>query len=326
MIFIIIILLVILIVFLQLNSFYKSSVAHKNSNVAISKFQENIPDNLLFVNFGSTYAMYAFSGYHDLKLNAFNFSIDAQSLEMDDRLMRKYSTHIAPGATVVICLAACVTYYRYSMVSDKARYYEFLDKDDIPDYSIVKAVRSRFFLSPRKIKTLVISLVKGQTAKTIYSDYSTIPSQETMKNNMKGMAEGWISLFNLRDLKQKDDSPVNEENKAFNTMILKSMFEYSLSKGWKPVVVIPPFSALLNNYFGEEFVSNSLGNMVKNAIGDLDIPLLDYRKHPTFQEDYYSFLDGGFRLNKIGSIKFIKMVIRDLDDKGYHLSNATLAY
>ena len=325
MILIIIILLVVLIVVLLLNSIYKSSVAYKNANVSISKFKESIPDKLIFVNFGSTYAMYAFNGYKDLRLNAFNFSTDAQSLEMDDILLRKYSTHIAPGATVVICLAACVTYYRYSMVADKDRYYEFLGKEEIPDYSIVKAVRCSFSISPKRIKSLVISFVKGHTVKTIYSDYSSIPSLETMKNNMKEMADGWITLFHLKNLKEKDDSPVNETNKIYNTNVLKSMFEYCLLKGWKPVVVIPPFSDLLNNYFGDEFVSSSLGDMVKNAIGDLDIPLLNYRKHPAFQEDYYSFLDGGFRLNKNGSIKFVKMLLRDLNDKGHHYTNTTIA-
>lgn len=324
MIIILVVLAVGFVAFILLNSMYKSSVTYKNANVAISKFNEKIPDNLQIANFGSTYAMYAFNGYKDLKLNAFNFSIDAQSLEMDDRLLRKYTTHIAPGATVVICLAACVTYYRYSMVVDKARYYEFLEKKDIPDSSIVKYIKSRYPITPIRIKSMAASIIKGQATKTIYSEYTSPLTMEAMKKNMKRMADGWIKLFHLKDLKQKDDSPVNEQNKAFNTNILKTMIGYCMSRGWRPVVVIPPFSDLLNAYFGDEFVSNSLGDMIRNAIGDSDIDLLDYRKHPSFQKDYVSFLDGGFRLNKNGSIKFIKMVLQDLNGKGHHLTNETL--
>ena len=325
MIVILVVLAVGFVVFLLLNSIYMSSVAYKNTNVAISKFKEKIPDHLQFVNFGSTYAMYAFNGYNDLKLNAFNFSIDAQSLEMDDRLLRKYASHIAPGATVVISLAACVTYYRYSMVADKAKYYEFLGKDDIPDYSIVKFIKSRYPITPRRIKSMAASMVKVQRTKSLYSEYASPLPMEAMKKNMKGMVDGWIKLFHLKDLKRKDDNPVNEANKSFNTKMLRLMFEYCLTKGWKPVVVIPPFSDLLNAYFGDEFVSSSLGDMINNAIGDFDISLIDYRKHPSFQEDYASFLDGGFRLNKNGSIKFIKMVLHDLNGKGQHLTNETLA-
>lgn len=312
------------IVFLAVNSIYKGSVAYRNTHVVINKFNDLIPNNLQLVNFGSTYAMYAFNCYDDLKLNAFNFALDAQSLEMDDKLLRKYSSKIAPGATVIFGLAACVTYYRYSMVSDKSRYYEFLTKSDIPDYSIVKALRCRFPLSLRRLKSFIAAIVKGQDVKTIYSDYPSQVTQEKMVANMRGMADGWINLFHLKDLQQEDTGVTNLENKTFNTSLLRTMFEYCLNKGWNPVVVIPPFSDILNQYFGEDFIASSLNDMISQARRNLNVEVLDYRMHPAFQQDYGLFLDGGFRLNKRGSEKFVKLVLRDLNTKGYNLTNSSI--
>lgn len=321
---VIIILAVGILAYILLNSIYKRSVAYKNANTAILKYQKEIPANLQLVNFGSTYSMYAFNSFDELSINAFNFAIDAQSLEMDERLLKKYASHIAPGATVIFGLAACVTFYRYSMVSNKTRYYEFLNKKDIPNYSLSSALRHYFPLSIGRLKSMIGTTVRGQEANDIYAGYPSVLSRETIEINMQRMADGWINLFHLKNLEQKDESKENEKNKAFNTNLLRSMFEYCLNKGWKPVVVITPFSDVLNKHFGEEFVASSLGDMVKTANEGLGVELLDYRNHPSFQLDYSSFLDGGFRLNKKGSIKFVKLVLQDLNNRGYNLTNSTL--
>lgn len=323
---VVILIVICIIVFFLLNSLYKSSVAYRNANIANAKYKEGISDKLKFVNFGSTYAMYAFNSYDELRLNAFNFSLDAQSLEIDERLLRKYASYIASDATVVFCLAACVTYYRYSMVTDKSKYYVFMGRKEIPDYSLIKAIRCYFPLTVDRLKSMIVTFIKGNEIRTIYSSYKSFPTHEAMINNMRGMADGWIKLFRLNDLKRKDDNPVNEENKRFNTQLLRSMFDFCLSKGWNPVVVIPPFSDILNQHFGEEFISNSLYEMISQASKGLQVEVLDYRLHQDFQHDYSSYLDGGFRLNKKGSIKFVKKLINDLNNKGYNLSNETIGY
>ena len=321
---IIIALAFLVLVFILLNLIYKSSIAYKNANNSIYKFKQYIPDNLKLVNFGSTYAMYAFNSYKILKLNAFNFSIDAQSIEMDERLLKKYTSYIAPGATVIFGLAACVTYYRYSMSLNKMRYYDFLIKSDIPDYSLYNAFRHLFPLSSSRLKAMLITILRQEKVKDIYAGYSSYLTREHMELNMKAMANVWINLFHLRDLKQKNSNLNNEQNKVFNTNLLRSMFEMCLSKGWKPVVVITPFSDILNQYFGEEFISASLDDMINKASDGLNVEVIDYRTHPAFQQDYSSFLDGGFRLNQKGSVKFVKVLLNDLNDKGYNLTNKTI--
>ncbi len=321
---ILIILSVGIIAYILLTSIYRNSIAYKNANVAILKYQGDIPDNLQLANFGSTYSMYAFNSYNELRINAFNFSIDAQSLEIDERLLSKYASHIAPGATVIFGLAACVTYYRYSMVSNKTRYYEFLNKKDIPNYSLSCAVRHYFPLSLGRLKAMAGAIVRHHEEKDIYAGYPSSLSREAMELNMQGMANGWIKMFHLADLKQRDSNVDNEHNKDFNTTLLRSMFEFCLSKGWKPVVVITPFSDILNKYFGDEFIATSLGDMISKATDGLNVDVLDYRLHPAFQQDYSSYLDGGFRLNKKGSIKFVKQVLNDLNIKGYSLTNSTI--
>lgn len=216
-----------------------------------------------------------------------------------------------------------MTYYRYSMVSNKTRYYEFFDKKDIPNYSLSCAIRHYFPLSFGHMKAMIGAIIRHHEVKDIYSGYPSVLSREAMELNMRGMANGWIRMFHLTDLKQRDSNVDNEHNKDFNTNLLRSMFEFCLSKGWKPVVVITPFSDILNKYFGDEFITTTLGDMVNKATEGLHVDVLDYRVHPAFQQDYSSFLDGGFRLTKKGSIKFVKLVLNDLNMKGYSLTNST---
>lgn len=314
-----------IIAYALLNSIYRKSIAYKNANVAIQKYHKDIPENLQLVNLGSTYSMYAFNCYDELRLNAFNFAIDAQSLEMDERLLKRYSSHIASGATIIFGLAACVTFYRYSMTLNKTRYYGFLNKKDIPSFSLLCALRHYFPLSLGCMKALLGTIIRHNEEKGLYSGYPPVLSREAIELNMRAMANGWIKMFHLTDLKQRNTNMDNEHNKDFNTSLLRSMFEFCLSKGWKPIVVITPFSDILNKYFGDEFINTSLGDMVNKATDRLQVDVLDYRVHPAFQQDYTSFLDGGFRLNKKGSIKFVKLVLNDLNTKGYSLTNSTIS-
>ncbi len=316
------ILFLIIVGYICINLLYIRTNDYKNDHLPYRKFNSSISSNLKFVNFGSTYALYAFDGYKDLQLDAFNFSLPSESLEIDRVLLHKYSDKIAHDAVVVFCLAACVSYYRYKFVVDKSNYYGFLGKNEIPCYSFTDYLKYHFPLCGRRIKKVFRIFIDKSKNNSIYSGpYIT---EEQSQKNMKSVAECWISLFRLKDMKQADKSEDNEENLQYNIEVLHSMFDFCLEKGWHPIVVIPPFSASLNNYFGEDFIEHSMNRLIKGAIGNKDIPVLNYRTSKEFQNQISFFEDGGFKLNKCGSMNFLKILMKELSSHGYILNNSTI--
>ena len=306
------ILLLLIIGYLLVNVLYKQTNAYKNQFLPARKQLQGVPYNLQFVNFGSTYTMYAFNSYDELQLNGFSFATDAQSLEIDNVLLHQYANHIKEGATVVFGLASCVSFYRYSMTSNKGLYYTFMIRCDIPAYNILEALNYYF---PIRLGTLkrIKSLVKDADE---YSDviekFPPTCSDAMAVLNMKAMAEGWCRMFRLKNLKESSNDGVNMVNQEYNANLLKSMVLFCKEHKWKPVFVITPFSAELNQYFSDEFVNSALYKMMEPSVQEYKVPIYDYRKCESFQHDKASFLDGVFRLSKFGCRKFMRHLLNDL--------------
>lgn len=282
-----------------------------------------VPNNLRLAVFGSTYAMYALNTFTDLRLNAFNFAMDAQSIEIDNLLLHKYASHISDGATVIFGFAACVTFYRYRMTTDKSKYYRIFKPKELPDYSFLNNIKRVISLTNIKNRLKVALLGNPNT------DYCIAPeegcaSREKRDYYLKSLVNGWIDLFGLQDLKEKDVSAKNQANMDFNTELLVSMVEFCLQHNWKPVLVITPFSHLLNEYFGKDFLDNSIRSMLGKVAAMYNIPYLDYQNTPEFQLDYSAYSDGGFRMSRYGSRKFTKLLLGDLNKLGHKLNNGFL--
>ena len=316
--------LLVIVGYIVLNLLYKKSNAYKNEQIPYSKYSTTIPDGLKLAIFGSTYALYAFDGLKDLRLNAFNFALPSQSLEVDHVLLQKYADRIAPESVVLFCLAACVTFYRYDMVSDRTHYYTFLKRNEIPTFLIKDNLKSLFPLYGKRIKRALRIFKDEPVRNGIHGNLHIAISKKDAERNMKGMADGWISLFQLKNLKEADKHEKNICNQVINTSILRSMFQFCYERSWHPIVVIPPFSSELNHYFGNDFINCSLFKMIGEAKGGMDVPVLDYRTNKCFQQQDSLYIDGGFRLSKYGSIKLIRIMIDDLSSLGYHLSNGTI--
>lgn len=315
-----IILLLIIISFITVNILYRKTHAYKNRFLAARNIMNGVPRCIRFANFGSTYTMYAFNSYKELELDGFSFAMDAQSLEIDNVLLHKYANCIEENATVVFGLAACVSLYRYKMVTDKQKYYQFLKSYELPNYSLSDAT-NRIFSRDIGMKQKLKRIIKDtDLLYDVVENYPPVCSEEEKKKNMAGMANGWVKLFNLNDLKSPNINSENQSNLEFNANLLKSMVEFCIEKKWKPIFVITPFSSELNQYFGYEFVQTVLYKLMQPAREKYNVPVFDYRTHESFQNDDASYIDGGFRLSKYGSKKFIKLLFRDMEKDTYNNS------
>lgn len=305
--------LTVLLIYLLVNWLYLKTNAYKNQILTLRNILNGVPEKNKFVNFGSTYTMYAFNSYDELKINAFSFAMDAQSLEIDNIMLHKYADHIDDGAIVVFGLAACVPFYRYQMTSNKSVYYKFLSKQEIPNFNWWQACRYAFPIGIKSWRQLKALLLDEDLMNNIVDKFPVVCSDDEARYNMRAMAEGWIKMFELNDLKQHFSGEINRRNLDFNSKLLCEMVSYCKEKKWNPVFVITPFSENLNSFFGDEFIKSGLYKLMELAIKEFDVPVYDYREHYAFQKDKAAFIDGGFRMSKYGSVKFLRILMSDIN-------------
>lgn len=247
-----------------------------------------IPDQLSMVNLGSTYSLFAFNNYRELNINGCNLAQHQNPLEYDWDVLKKYYTHLQPGAMVAITLAPCVMMSR-PFIRKKEK---FLSKAAIKNK--IKAITGRFTIGD-------------------ITDYFPIAyTDELVNEKILGLVKGWETLFSLPNLKEASLSENNLKNIRFNVDILAKMINFCCENNFMPVVVITPMSELLNQHFSDEFVYAALHNPIKMALEQSrSVKVLDYRKDPMFSNHPSFWLDGGCRLNKLGSKVFMRRFITE---------------
>lgn len=129
--------IVIILLFIWIcNIKYKNSDYFLDDYNKIKKFIDGVPENLEIVNTGSNHAYYGFN-YGSRK--CFNFASGAQSLNYDYKILKQYSNNLNGGCKVLIVLAPLsFGFVDYKNDSSNSRYYFFMDKDKILNYSRLK--------------------------------------------------------------------------------------------------------------------------------------------------------------------------------------------
>lgn len=307
-----------IVIVLWLNSRYKKTNAFINQCIDIKNYREGLPYNLKMVNLGSTYSKYAFGAYERLSINGANLSLQAQSLDIDYAILQQYKNHIKRQGIVFITLAACCMLYEGD--ASNPLYYMILDKKMNPKHSIKGILEGKIplLLHPKRIKFLIKDNVKYQ------SIYDSMPRQIEEKQSLKimnDMANGWIRMFHLKNLQDTELSLLNGTCIEKNTKILADIIELCIEEDFIPIVVVPPFSDRMNKYYSKEFTKMIIEDNVKKACRGKNIIFLNYQWDKYFQKNYSLFVDGGFRLNEIGSEIFIKRLVKDLYQYDIEISN-----
>jgi hypothetical protein len=297
---------------------YRNSNYYFNQHPDLIGFRKGVPDDIRIAVFGSTYSLYAFQSLGKVAdASSFNFSLNAESLELDYQLLQQYSSHIHPGAIVIFCLAPCVCYWRYSMGSHYNAYV-LLEKKNNPFFNYQEYIKSKFPLDNpiQYLKDRVHFILDDERILNLDEHFPFSVSYEQAIRNMKSQAEGWIKLFHLKDLRSSNHDKRNLNNLDYNTKVLTKMVNLCLSKGFSPVFVKIPFAQTLNYYFGKDFLDNGLSKMETDSTREEKIAMYDYRVNAEFQNNISLYCDGGFRLNKEGSRIFCKMLMSHLIEDG----------
>lgn len=302
--------------FIGLNAFYKRTDYFKWQHLELGSYKQGVPKQLDCGVFGSTYALYAFQAMPQYHSNNrfFNFSLNAESIEQDYLLFNKYKTHFSKRAFVIFTLTPGVCYYTYE-ASPQYNSYLLLNCKEIPNFKLSKFIRFRFplLVNFKQIFYSLKFILNGQKQElSLDALFPQSVSDEVAKMNMKGLAEGWMHLFRLDNLKEKNRDVMNEKALKANTSYLKAMIDDCVQHEIVPVIVITPLAKELTNYFGKAFLDNGMYKLIQDAVGTHQVRLLDYLYDVDFQDNRPLFADGGFRLNNAGSSLLCKKIMKEL--------------
>ena len=300
--------------FIGLNAFYKRTDYFKWQHLELESYKQGVPKQLDCGVFGSTYALYAFQAkpqYHSNN-RFFNFSLNAESIEQDYLLFNKYKTHFNKRAFVLFTLAPCVCYYTYK-ASPQYNSYFLLSHKEIPNFKLSRYLSYRLpLLSDFKQIFRSLKFLLSEQEMSLDALFPPSVSEEVAKMNMKGLAEGWMHLFRLPNLREKNQDALNERALKENANDLKSMIDDCIQHEIVPVIVITPFAKELTDYFGKAFLDNGMYKLIQEAVGTHQVRVLDYLYDADYQNNRSLFADGGFRLNNAGSSLLCKKVMKEL--------------
>jgi len=292
----------------SLNFAYKRTNHYRSSLEAIQKFIDGVPFELEIVNTGSSYASYAYD-YSNTELKGFNFALQPQSLSYDFKILKHYVSHLKKGCVVQIVLADFIfCFLDYADDRRNYRYYHFLNSCDILNYSTLKSfIIKQIPLFQGKIH--LRSLIRDIPSSNIFAQDCNYLSEVSVVAEASARINGWVKEFGL---KNTSDTELPEELLLMfksTTNLVDQIIRYCIDNGLKPLLVIPPTSAVLNNLLSKEFIKKVLYDNIEKS-NNQNIPVLDYLYDERFQD--YSLYVNSDMLNRTGREKFIKVVIADL--------------
>lgn len=318
--------IIILLLLLGCSIFYinrkaKSTNAYNNSCIDIKTFREGLPNKIQLVNTGSTYSKFAFSSLNDKRLNYADFSLQSESLEMDNAILNHYADRLEPGCVIIVVVAACLLLYRE--MGENLLYYQILNNKEIPTYSVKRKIKSIFPIL--KNKWLIKKIVKDDLKwNSIYDSQKVNLSERESILYLDKLESAWKSLFYLSDLKSTNLSQENYDNINLNINYLNKIIDTCKEKSLRPVIVVPPFSRKLNDRFSKEFTTKVLDSYLSKISQEQDVPYLNYQFDEYFQDKENLYIDKGFRLNYLGSTVFVNKLFSDLKMYGIDISNDTI--
>lgn len=296
-----------------LNRSYKRTNAYRNQFIDIGKFGNtaNLKDGTLdIVVLGSNAPKFAFD-FSDVEGYACaNWAIGPETFEYDLIILKKFASKLKRGATVVwpVCPGK-IFLDKYKSNSAFVKYYNFLSRDEFPDYS-----ESQYFTDykyplifhPKRLKSLIKDVAPDTR---LDLDHNPMNAEEVGKDASWWIHGCWNPEFGI-DIEHM--APLSERNKAaveYNVRVLKRAIGFCRQNGLRIVFAYLPLTKQLGGYFSADYVETQMTRYVMEAVGGNDIPLADYMRDERYQgTDYYI---NSFFMNRTGARKFTKAFVEE---------------
>lgn len=306
---IIIVIIALYALFILLNKAYKNTNKYKNEELVHCTTNSYDPHADMMI-LGSTYGKYAFGTAEETKYEISDFTAGHKSFELDRLCFDRFFSESCNIKYIMINITTCSSLFFEDWTD--YYYYDFLDKKQIGKYSVGRKLVRKYPLlkSPKS----VIRIFKDKPGfNDIYELTSYNFCNADKEKALKDLCDNWIQMFGLKDLKSGNIGEKNEKTLKDNINQLDHIVSVCLEKNVVPVIVIPPFSDILNEYFGEAFIAATVGviiNFFKNKYGN-EVKIYNEQ----FDNDFASpdlYLDDGFRLSKVGSRLLVNKIFSSL--------------
>lgn len=280
------------------------------------KFINGMPKNLEIVNTGSTFSMYGFD-YKFFDKRGFNFAIGPQPLYYDLKILEQCKHYININAIVLIVVVCPFGFAvdRYEDDESNYKYYFFLDKEKIDNYSDGKEIAIKYFPFILHFKHPVV-LAKSIAKRLIRYNKRHAPTNNTPENVRKTARlriSGWMKEFNLSNVQNcmPDEKLLATFEKTSAT--LQRILELCIDNKFRPVIINMPACKEESGEFSDSVIERFYNKNVRKA-NVYNVPVIDYFKDARFHD--HSLYMNADCFNDKGRKFFAKILTEDLRKLG----------
>lgn len=269
-------------------------------------------NKLDFVNTGSTFAYYGLD-YNSVGVNGLNLAFAPQSLELDFKLLKHFENRYNPGAAIFIVISDLgFAKKEYTEFQTIEKYYKVLNRKEIDDYNLLKAIRAKYFPVLYSWKNFLrfhwdINPDKEFELRVNEND------KEAVEADAYRRCKSWVEEFGLNDLKDGCQSVKFTGEFTYTIGIVRDMIKWCIERGYKPVIVNLPVAAEMKNSFSQEFLDAFYYDCLQKAIAGskVNVKFIDFQKDERLS-DYLLFLDS-CRLNKAGREIITRLLLKEIN-------------
>lgn len=297
------------------SSQYKIWVEH-------SAILKAMPHDCQVVNTGSTPSYRAFD-YSLWGVRGFNLAFQPQPLYYDFETIKKYSDHIAKNAIILLCIEEFkLLVDAYEDESTDHKYYLWLDEDQIRTYNSHKdwlINHVPVVLHPK----FVLRDVKQAIKRLFGKENTSLLSKNITKGDDVCNASRWVNGWN-RKFGWEHNQVLRDEqlkNIVINEKRLSDMVGYCLTKGWKPYLLVPPFSPNLTKLISEDILRQCLWEPLERISTRKEVPLLNFYYDERFAD--YRLYNDALTFNSKGKELFNSTVQEELGFRKNKIMEAT---
>lgn len=285
------------------NCLYMRTPHYQNQVHFIQKFIQGVPNDLCVMNTGSNHALFSID-WTLVNVRGFNLASGAQSLSWDDRLLKKYHSHLQPGGVILFVLSDLVlAFSEYADPRADRRYYCFMKSREIPRYTHWRAVQYHYLPVLEHWRNVIHCFYHRGAVLTEH-----VPSPEYADQASNARIEGWKQEFHLPDLRHRTSAAHLHDEINRTSSLLRRMVDEMKGQGYHPILMIPPMSMVINKKIGVDFLDEVLYHPLRQKF--TDVPLLDYMHDERFQ-DYRLYQNGDF-MNQEGRKVFMPVLWHDI--------------
>lgn len=285
---------------------YRQSNAYRNlERIEETENLHSIPERIDIAVFGPSHGRDAFK-YPPKGQILFNFSLSSQTPQYDAAMLRQYQDQIDPGALIILTFTYMSPYWtdtEDAFQSKQPRYYRILSPENIVDVDLSRYWLGQLYplliLEPGDIasaflkSTPLIATSDGRVGHNHLSPEDVLEGQTRIKQDHWGLI-----------------TPVYPEVNPVMWDAYREMLELCRERGWKAVLVTPPYLSVYNDCFPGGFYESFLSR-VEELAEAYGVPYLNYSHDPDFAEcyDFYRDID---HLNLDGAAVFNEKFFSDI--------------